>query len=126
VSNNNGENGDIIAGGGPRRREYIAGPGGTVFCFRSLTNNCIVVSETDGGPTTDVFLKAARLSENHDSDLADVTREINNHLRTAISNKKDKAKRLSILLTSRGPMLSWVTCIDDDPETRDRAIGVIE
>ena len=119
INGDNG-NGNAVAGGFTKR-EYSVGPGGgTVFCYKSPTNNCIVLSAQEA------FVVPKKISAHHDAGLAEVTSQINGHLSAAMSNNQDRERCLSILLTRHGPMLNWVSCSDNDPETMDKALGIIE
>ncbi|WP_147425254.1 hypothetical protein [Bailinhaonella thermotolerans] len=106
------------------KRDFTLAPEGPghVICFPSSVDACLVfpVSEPEA------FLVPRNSTPANDEDLAEATRRINRIL-SEVAEKRFAAgtgERLSILRTRRGPMFGWVRCVDDDPETFERVMGI--
>jgi hypothetical protein len=109
----------------PASRDWTSTEGGSVVCFKSSKNNCVVVdAKVTGG--MDAFLTANEETDAHDADLIRCTEEINRVLREAMTKKREDDRHLSILLTDRGPFLAWVRGgIDkDDQAALSRALRI--
>ena len=94
------------------------GSGGLVICYPGGANCLVISAKGDPDPFVEPTIKQAF----QDDSLSSATKEINRLLREA-RDQREGDDCLSILVTDRGFVLAWVTCVDDLDDSKSGALA---